>query len=559
MFLGNMAFADDLSKTAVAARQYIASLSEDGAPGCALGVYDMRANRWLHRDAFGLADLEHDRKITAEDVFGVASVTKQFTAAAVAIAAIEGRLNLDDDVRQHIPELPDYADALTIRDLIQHTNGLRDIGRLTMLTGRQTSYLSQQSRIALLTRQAALNFEPGEEFRYGNSGYLLLAEIIQRVTGERFADYADRVIFDPLHMSDTYFGAQSRTDTVRAHPYSLAGDHWRNDDPYLIGDGDWGHQGLMTTLGDYAKWISNLYADESKLAGGAGLTAALRTQGKKRDGALIPYGFGLRFETYKGLPTVGHGGSNLGYKAHAMIFPDRSVAVIGFCNNGRYAQPIVMKLADIVLGLEDVPDQDESENTITAAVNSGPAPETWLSFAGAYREQTLRLPMFVEPRADGLHITGDAAPGVYRPIGANRFRSDDNLEITFERDAAGDVAALVQTGRRKYGGGRFVRIERALPSPDQLRQYEGDYFSAELGATYRFSVENGTLAARILDGDAYSMSPFSLQPMLAREFVSPEDRIAIRFEPDRKGRPAGFKLTYQFGWITDVRFQRIAD
>lgn len=543
--------AVDRSVAVKNAKAYLESLAEDAAPGCAAGVYDIRSNRWIIQHAFGLADLKTGRAIKPNAVFGVASVTKQFTAAATAIAAIEGKLSLDDKVRSHIPEMPKYGADITIRDLISHTHGLRDIGRLTMLTGRPQDYLSQHERIDLLVHQAALNFSPGDDYRYGNSGYLLLAEIIERATGMPFANYVDRVIFRPLQMKDSYFGTATRGGVDRALPYSLAGDSWRNDDAFFSGDGEWGHQGLMATLEDYAKWVSNLYADDSKLAGGAQLTAMLRSQASKRDGSLVPYGFGLRFDVYKGHATIGHGGSNLGYKTHTMIFPQRRIAVLGFCNHGRYAQPMVMRLADIILDLNDGEARDAE--VLEYSLSS----EALINYVGDYREPSLRLPMFVEATEGGLLVSGDVVPSLFKPIAATRFRNDHSLEIVFRMDSEGRAQALVQSDGRQYGTGRFERIERVTPSADDLVSYSGDYYSDELGATYRFGLDNGKLTVRILNGDVDS--PVTLVPMLEDEFVSLEHRLAIRFQGQEQKPPTTMTLTYQFGWIADLLFQRLDD
>lgn len=549
-FLGGCGTMSAPSDQVARTYEYIATVAEADAPGCAVGAFDIEASRWIFRDAFGLADMESDRPIMADSIFGVASVTKQFTAAAVAIAAFEGHLSLDADVRDYLPELPDYGVRMTIRDLIYHTNGLRDIGRLTMLTGRPSSYLSQEARISLMTRQRGLNFAPGQEFRYGNTGYLLVAEIIERTTGEMFPDYVDRVIFKPLGMNDTYFGAGTRGRLNRALPYSDTADGWRNDDPFLVGDGEWGHQGLMTTLDDYAKWLTNLYAEQSKLKGATALTQLLRSQGTTRNGAAIPYGFGLRFETYKGLPTIGHGGSGLGYKAHTMIFPSAGMAVLGFCNHGRYAQPMVMRIADILLDLKTKRGKGASKRPAEMT------PTALARFVGVYREPTLRLPMTVEATENGLRVTGDAKPSIFKSVSASRFRDDENMEIAFEFGRDGLAETLLQLSRRQYGSGRFERIERTTPSIEALETLAGDYYSSELGATYRFAVSDGRLTGRILDGDAYSISPFVFQPMLKDEFVSTKDRLAIKFQRNENGAPTGLLLTYQFGWITDIQFER---
>ncbi|MBL8267174.1 serine hydrolase domain-containing protein, partial [Steroidobacter sp.] len=332
---------------ATQAAAFLASQEKSGEPGCAVGV--LQGGKWAFKGAYGLADLESKARNTPQLVFGIASITKQFTAAATAIAAHQKYFSLDDDIRKYLPELPDYGQPIRISDLVYHTDGIRDHGRLVSLTPTPEKYETQAARIALLARQRALNFAPGTQYLYGNSGYLLLAEIIQRTTHQSLAVYAEQNIFRPLGMKHTYFGSDTRGTEGRALPYSRVKDGWRNTDgeaPASFGSG-----GLMTTLDDYSKWADNLFAERSRLAGGTALTDLLHTSGRLRDGSPVTYGFGFRLNAYRGLEQVGHSGSGEGYKALAMMFPQRKLGVFGFCNNGVYAQEVVMAVADMFLGL----------------------------------------------------------------------------------------------------------------------------------------------------------------------------------------------------------------
>ena len=548
---GQVATVSGVAEAIERADVFVGELDEAGAPGCALGVLDLDTRSWVYQGAYGLADIEHDIANTPDLVFGVASVTKQFTAAAVALAAHQGYFSLGDDIRAYVPEIPDYGAPITIRDLIHHTNGLRDIGRLILLTGKMRRYLGQDSRVGLLARQRATNFPAGTDYRYGNSDYLLLAELIERTSGQAFADYVEENIFRPLGMKDSYFGTATRGKDGRALPYSYTQEKWRGEEWLPEAPGDWGPAGLMTRLDDFAKWTANLFADESRLAGGAELTRMLRANGRLRDGSPVPYGFGLRLLRYRGLKTIGHSGSGYGYKAHTVIFPDRALGVFGFCNNGIYAQPVVMGLADIFLDLASDGQADPKEPAITLS------PAQLKDFTGVYRENELRLPMIVESRGNGLLVTGDASPSIFEPVAMSRFRNKQNLIIEFEGRSEAGARFFIQKQGRKYGSGRFERVERLSLAKRRIAEYAGDYYSPEVDATYRFSVEGGKLMARILEKEPRSISPFTFEPLIEDEFVAIPDRLAIRFTRERGGAPTGLVLTYQFGWITDVEFYRV--
>jgi CubicO group peptidase (beta-lactamase class C family) len=532
----------------VRAKALLASFERSGEPGCVVGV--SKGGSWLFKGAFGLANLEDRAPNSPELIFGVASVTKQFTAAAAAIAAHRGYFSLDDDIRKYLPEIPDYGVPITIRDLIHHTNGLRDHGRLVGLTGKPHGFPSMKSRVALLARQRATNFPAGTEFRYGNTGYLFLAEIIERTTGRPLAQFAQENIFAPLGMTQTYFGVKTRGVKGRAIPYSHEPAGWRNTDEDFGVAADYGSGGILTTLDDYAKWANNLFAADSKLPGGAELTQRLRAPGRLQDGTPVPYGFGLRLDPYRGHALVSHSGSGAGYKALAMMFPESALGVFGFCNNGVYAQPVVMAFADLFL---DLPPEDPAQAG-SAALDLSPG--QLQKFAGTYREPALRLPMIVKAGRSSLTIDGDAITYEFKPIAPTRFRNEENIVIEFDGAQGGATRYLKQIQGRKYGTGRFERIDVVAPTRQQLSDYAGDYFSAELSATYRFSIEQGRLHARILDAEAGVM-PFDVQAMLRDEFVCIQEQHAFRFVRAAGGTISGFDLTHQFGWITDLRFERV--
>ena len=228
-----------------------------GSPGCALGVY--QNGRTLYTRGYGMADLEHDSPITPGSVFYAGSVSKQFTAMAAALAIKEGRLRPDDDVRKDVPEVPDYGRPITIRHLIHHTSGLRDVNTLMVLAGRRDEdAFDNEAVLRIVSRQKALNFLPGDEYPYSNSGYAMLALAIERATGTPFAEYADANIFKPLGMTVTHF----HTDLTRLVPGRAWAYDRRSDGTFALNSPQnerAGAGGLFTTVRELARWDENFY------------------------------------------------------------------------------------------------------------------------------------------------------------------------------------------------------------------------------------------------------------------------------------------------------------
>ena len=286
-----------------------ADYDSTASPGCALGV--IRDGEFVYRRGYGMANLEHDIPISSRSVFRIGSTSKQFTAAAVALLAEAGELSLDDPLRRHFPEFPEWADEITVRQMIHHSSGLRDYLTLAELAGRggDADSYSNEWVLQLLSRQQALNFPPGSSYLYSNSGYLLLAHLVQRVSGQSLKQYSAERIFAPLGMSDSHFH-DDHTHIVprRAAGYAPTGEGFRISMTTLdmVGDG-----GVYTTVDDLLAWDRNFY-DNRLGRGGPELIRQLTTPAALNDGEPLDYAFGLMVRDYRGLPTVSHGGAFVG-------------------------------------------------------------------------------------------------------------------------------------------------------------------------------------------------------------------------------------------------------
>jgi len=319
------------------------------SPGAAVGIF--KDGRIIYARGYGIANLEYNIPIIPQSVFRVGSVSKQFTAMCIAILAEKGKISLDDDIRKYLPEMPEFDPPVTIRHMVHHTSGIRGYLILQGLAGRSGGYFyTSQDIIDLLSRQRELNFRPGDEYSYSNSGYFLLAVIVGRASGMETSEFAKKYIFEPLGMNSTHFHDDPKMIVKnRASGYLLKMDggfkiHMTELD--MIGDG-----GIFTTIEDFFKWDQN-FCDNKLGNGTQDLIDLVLTPGKLNDGREIDYAFGLVIDKYKGLRTISHGGSFVGFRSYYMQFPDQKFSVVihanlGSFNPGRIARSIAdLYLAD---------------------------------------------------------------------------------------------------------------------------------------------------------------------------------------------------------------------
>lgn len=333
--------------------QIFTAYDKPGSPGCALGV--VRDGNLVYKKGYGAASLELGVPLTPESVFYMGSVSKQFTAASVVLAAEQGFLSLDDDIRKYVPEIPSYGKPITLRQMLHHTSGFRDILSLLFLAGRNSEDIHPTSELLdLLSRQKALNFTPGDEFLYSNTNYFLMSVVIRRATGEPLSQFAEENIFKPLGMAHTSF-YDDRTVVLPGRVAAYAprpGGGFRVDwstNYDMVGGG-----GLMSSVDDLQLWDRNFY--DNKLGKGT-LLKEMQTQGVLNNGKQIQYALGLFISKYRGLPIVAHDGANFGYRTMLLRFPQQRLSVICLCNLGT-SNPLRLsyQVADVYLEGQVAPD-----------------------------------------------------------------------------------------------------------------------------------------------------------------------------------------------------------
>jgi CubicO group peptidase (beta-lactamase class C family) len=403
-------------------------------PGCAVGV--AVDGKPVLAKAYGMADLEHDVKNAADTIFEAGSVSKQFTAAAVLLLAKEGKLSLDDQARKYIPELPDYGTPLTIRHMLHHQSGLRDWGSVEGIAGwpRTTREYTHDHVLDIVSRQKALNFKPGTQYSYSNTGFNLAAIIVSRVSGMPFADFTQQRIFAPLGMTHTSWrDDHTRIVKGRAIAYSAGSGGFHTEMPF---ENVHGNGGLLTTVGDLLKWNENF---DQPIVGDAALVAQQQEAGKFADGHAGSYAFGLMVGDYRGLRKVDHSGSTAGYRAHLSRFPDAHTSVAVLCNvsNGN-ATGSADAVADLYLAgkLKPAPPPIEPDFQPSAILLT---PTELNEYAGGYWSDEAEVMFNLAVEKDQLVIKRRPATTIeLTNIGKDVFRGSIGT-VTFMRDASGHL------------------------------------------------------------------------------------------------------------------------
>jgi CubicO group peptidase (beta-lactamase class C family) len=422
-------------------------------PGCAVGV--SRDGKPVLQKAYGMADLEHDIPNEPETIFEAGSVSKQFTAAAILLLAKDGKLSLDDPARKYVPELPDYGRPLTIRHMLQHTSGLRDWGELASIAGwpRGSRAHTHDHALDIIRRQKSLNFTPGTQYSYSNSGYNLAAIIVSRVSGMSFAEFSRQRIFEPLGLTRTSWRDDYRRIVKdRAIAYSPAGDGYRLNMPF---EDVHGNGGLLTTVGDLLTWNEHFVTPK---IGDAAFVALQQEPGKFTDGKPHTYAMGLMVRPYRGVPEVAHSGSTAGYRAHLTRFPDQKVSVAVLCNAGNaQATQYAMAVADMYLAgsIEPAPATGRNRGRGQAKPYT-PDPKDLGAYVGTYHSDEAEVTYEVALDGDALVIKRrPSTVWRLRPTAKDVFDAPPG-DIAFIRGAGGAVEELSLRGSRVFD----LRFER---------------------------------------------------------------------------------------------------
>jgi len=253
--------------------------NNNSSPGCTVGI--VRNDSLIFSKGYGMANLEFDIPNAPATIYHMASVSKQFTAYSIVLLARQGKLQLDDDIHKYLPWFPDLKEKITVRNLLNHTSGIRDQWQLLAISGtRLDDVITQDHIIKVLSKQQALNFKPGEKYSYSNSGFTMLAEIVKSVTGQTLRQFTDSAIFKPLAMTNTHFHDDyTEIEKNRSYSYDrIDSTHFKND---ILSYSNAGATSLFTNINDMSKWVMNFY--DTKVGDQKDI-GMLTTQGKLNNG-----------------------------------------------------------------------------------------------------------------------------------------------------------------------------------------------------------------------------------------------------------------------------------
>ncbi len=517
------------------------------SPGCALGVY--QDNALVYARGYGMARLENGVPLSPRSVLDVGSISKQFTAMAILLLQQDGKLSIDEPIRKYIPEMPAYADRVTIRRALSQTSGLRDLYVMMQHSGRVFRGDSIDA-LRIITRSAEPNYEPGERYLYTNSGWILAAQIVYRLTGKTLAQFAEERIFAPLGMRDTrYHGDAAAVIPGLATSYSpraggaFAVSHSTYDGSIM------GAGGVHTTVEDFGRWLANY---ETLVVGSREIIATMTTPTRLNDGSpavsgqTAAYAVGLSVGTLRGLPVVSHGGSWAGYRGHFLRFPEHRFAVATFCNLSTSGpDSLARKVAGIYLG-----DRMHADSAALFVAALGAEPERPMA-ASALRPLVGVWRHFGRGEVRRTRLVGDTLFSVTGartrmvPLGDGRFRVGDGTEVRLVGDGPVPSRMLIRTAGDTV---TFVRADTVALTSAQLAAFAGEYRNEEVEATHSWRVEGAQLVLWIGD-----RRQGVLEPSYRDGFT--RGTTVIDVQRDARGRIRGFVL--QSGRVRNLRFTRL--
>ncbi|MBX2841937.1 MAG: beta-lactamase family protein [Flammeovirgaceae bacterium] len=503
------------------------------SPGGIIGV--IKNGEMIYSKSFGMANLEYDIPISSQTVFRIASLSKQFTAACILLLEEKGKLSLHDPITKYFPILPEYANTITLKHLIHHTSGIRDFFKLAELSGHQVSdNFSDEEVMELIARQNTLNFVPGEEELYNNSGYFLLAQLVKITSGKSIREFAHEEIFLPLNMENTHFHDNNKMIVKnRAAGYSSStngGFEINMSNLSIIGDG-----GLFTTLEDLTKWQNNFF---NNILPVKDFQNRMFNRGKLNNGTVLDYAFGLEHGNYNGLPIVSHGGAFVGFRSEILMFPEQEISIICLANLSNIKPHIInKKVADIFLRKEysnlsgSVKKVSYSDSKKSVKLNSN----IFNEYQGKY-ELSNGIVVDISAQNDQFfaNIIGQTKFEIF-PESANKFFvKDTDLQFSFMQGNSSKLHLILVHLYGKIVLGRKLKVESQF-SEEVLHEYSGTYYNEELNIAYRLLIENAKLFVQV------GNKPKQAIGLISKDKAVLEDSMA-EFKRNKFGQIQAFQL-----------------
>lgn len=459
------------------------------SPGAAVAI--VKDGAILYKKGYGLANVEYDIPIETSTIFHIASISKQFTVFSILLLEKEGKLSLDDDIRKYIPEVPDFGKTITLKHLATHTSGLRDQWNLLSMAGwRLDDVITKEHVLKLVSKQKELNFNPGDEFAYCNTGFTLLAEVVSRISDMTFAEFTKASIFDPLKMNSTlFYDDHEKIVKNRAYSYHKDSTELKKS---VLNYANVGATSLFTTVEDLSLWAMNF----SKIkVGDSAILETMNTPAILNNGETFGGALGQFVGKYKGLNEIQHGGADAGFRSYLTRFPDENFSVIVFSNSGELnAGDLAHKVVDVYL-------KDKLEAEVETIESERPKEDITINedILSTYIGDFELQPGFI------INISENDGKLLAQATGQPQVELNPLSETEFEIvGVEAKIKFIPNKGKnielfKLHQGGQVMDVKRIATfdkSAIRLSHYTGEYFSEELSTSYNFAIVKGKLTAR---------------------------------------------------------------
>jgi len=514
-------------------------------PGAVVSV--LRHGEVVLARGYGMANLTYGVPMTENTGMSIASISKQFTGMAILLLEQDGKLSLDDDIRKHIPELKDFGTPVTLRHMLNHTSGYREVLNFLPIAGwNSTDAMTRDVPIRIIQRQPNLQNVPGAEYNYNNTTFMLLATVVERVSGMGYTGFMEGRIFRPLGMNDTTI----KTHQGQVIPNSSQGYANAREGGYrYVTDfaSAYGASGIISTARDMAKWMLN-YRDAT--VGGHEAIEALTTPAVLAGGDTTGYGLGIGIGEWRGQTLYGHGGGETSHESYFAYFPDIESGVFVSGSHPAFSREVWSDVAEAYFGDELEPAESEDEEVEASADVSAPTAEQLEAIAGRYIAE--REGLVIDVTVEDGHLFAQVPNRTKRSLTPTSDSTFDFVDLpaamTFHYEADNSVNRATRHHTRDV---RLDRVDAAVLNGDQLEAFAGRYYNAELETIYTLKLEDGTLKAFHARNE-----PFTVRHVVDDEFNGGAWYLRqIKFDRDPTGAISGFMASN--GRTRGVWFQKM--
>lgn len=531
--------------------QLMARYDRDDAPGAAVAVW--RNGRTIFSNAYGVANLTYDIPFEVNTRTNIGSTSKQFTAFAIMLQAERGQLSLDDDIRVHLPELPEFEETITVRHLITHTSGLREFLNLLRMSGRRLDhgdYIGRDELIEIVKRQPALQNAPGTEWNYNNTAFGLAAVIVERTSGQAFHEFMADNVFGPLGMTRTMVRpTPEHIVKHRSVGYTPSGDGFVeiSDLGGAVGAGS-----IYTTVEDLQTWAEN-YA--SPRIGTTEIVEEMMTSYVLTDGKETGYGYGLSVDTQGGLKRVSHGGADVAHRSMLAYYPEINAGITVQSNHSEFNSRVAFRFAAAFFDDAIEPEPEEATAEVGDFDPTSYNPEDFDEMVGRYAIDNVPTFILTFTREDNTLYTQATGQSRFEIVPTSDSTFALNVveaSVTFHRNSDGDVSGttLHQNGIRQHATRlKEEEVEVWKPTVKDLTAFAGRYFSEEIETFYMAVVEDGQLVMHQRRLDVGNLTSSD------KDVFTSDGGMTFSFERDRNKQVIAFYLSN--GRTRDVRFERI--